>query len=151
MSGTLNCKHHLSGACACLRTGRSTCHEYNNWKADNTMVNEVTPEILVPAIRQYWQDGKIGPTFAFDFDETCKIVCLMEKQAKEMGLIMQLTVDELTNVTIHHPNPDFGGPAYVVDYTYWDYDVKHNKSVSCYGATLLECLQKAIDIKGAIR
>lgn len=60
-------------------------------------------------------------------------------------LVELLTQDEASSVTINNPNPDFGGPAYVIDVSgeWTDY-----KDVRFEGDTLLACLDEANRARG---
>ena len=61
-----------------------------------------------------------------------------------MRLIRELTREELTNVSIHNTNPDFGGPDHMIEY--YNYNFLHNP-LRVTGETLLECLRQALEHK----
>ena len=62
-------------------------------------------------------------------------------RAREMQLIRKLTKEEVSSVTIHHPNPDFEGPDYVIDYL--PPLPLFGKEIRYEGETILDCLEQA--------
>ena len=58
-----------------------------------------------------------------------------------MQLIRKLTKEEVSSVTIHHPNPDFEGPNYIIYYRPPLYP--YGKEIRYEGETILDCLEQA--------
>lgn len=73
-----------------------------------------------------------------DLNNVQKMLQESAHAVEEMRLIKALTADEGNSVVIHHPNPDFDGPNYAIDYEKaFDFEGRYG------GETLLECLQQA--------
>jgi hypothetical protein len=45
----------------------------------------MTPKILLPAMRQYRHNDGNGMTHGFDYNETCKIVAVLEAKLRELA------------------------------------------------------------------
>ena len=54
------------------------------------LYNKTTPEILIPALRQYQHNRPTGELFAgFDYDETCKIVSVLQRHVEKLEAAYQ--------------------------------------------------------------
>jgi len=67
---------------------------------------------------------------------------VQNKMIAEWNLVLKLTADECSSVTIHHDNADFSGSNCAITH-----EIILKKGVTFYGETKLECLKKAYGLQ----
>ncbi len=64
-----------------------------------------------------------------------------DKLLAEWNLVLKLTTDECSSVTIHHDNADFNGENCAITH-----ETILKKGITFYGETKLECLERAYEL-----